>query len=119
MRKRAEGMVFMERWIRFKFVDSGEIWELDLDGFHERAGYWFREARKHMMWFYSWWPENCTAKVLQCTIYIDGVYCGSITYSPVKKHLAYHWWLPPYMEVDYAYGEHRMCYIRRGDYING
>ena len=121
----AEGMVFMGI-IEFRFRDSGEIWEVDLDNFHRRAGFYIRSARHHLRWFHKYFPELCRRSSLSCELHLNGYYTGSIEIyvNPEWRATVYHWWWPIDPDPDndslnaYRSSLHS-CYNRKEDKVNG
>ena len=105
MRKRAEGMVFMGT-IRFRFCGFGEVWEMDLDVFRDRAGHWIKNAIKNMRWLYKTWPDLVTESTrLVIDIYVNDLYSGCITLDDISgfpKVIHYHWWWPADPDGDYS-----------------
>lgn len=62
---------------RFKFKDSGEIWELDDDQFLMRSGYWMKRMLQEMKWFRWFYNDVCSnVSIMEC--YHDDRYYASI-----------------------------------------
>lgn len=57
---------------RFKFIDSGEVWEMDDEQYKSRQSHWYRSMLKNMKWYRHYFRENCQT-VSQVMIYAGGL----------------------------------------------
>ena len=78
--------------VRFRFRDSGEIWEWDgvFSDVPYRMGYWFKRAVQEMKWYRRFFNDCCSLMSI-CEIYCNDDYCGSIYVSDVL--ICYHWFI--------------------------
>ena len=57
--------------VRFKFRDSGEIWEMEEDVYQLRSGHYYKMALREMKWFRYHFHDECSDLVSICDVFRD------------------------------------------------